>query len=141
MEASAIDPTLAAIERFLEAPNTDGLPVVPPTPDKVEAFLATVGLDPEEILGAVPTREVTVTAEHAAINAVMRGGAYPAFTEREPDGMVATDQRWSAAYTTMAALVREELVELVPERHPTDDDAVDLADEQVLANQSVDRAP
>src|SRR5262249_52736122 len=31
------------------------------------------GLEPTEILGAVPTREVVVTAEHVAINAVMAG--------------------------------------------------------------------
>jgi len=54
---------------------TDGLPVVAPTPEKVEAFLAVAGLEPETVLGAVPTREVTVTAEHAAINAVMAGCA------------------------------------------------------------------
>lgn len=52
---------------------TDGLPVVPATPEKVEAFLAVAGVDPAEVLGSVPTREVTVTAEHAAINAVMAG--------------------------------------------------------------------
>jgi hypothetical protein len=64
-------------EAFLEAAYergwTDGLPVVPATPEKVEAFLALAGLAPEEVLGSVPTREVTVTAEHAAINAVMAG--------------------------------------------------------------------
>lgn len=52
---------------------TDGLPVVPATPEKVEAFLAAAGIEPETVLGVVPTREVTVTAEHAAINAVMAG--------------------------------------------------------------------
>ncbi|HEV8296221.1 MAG TPA: thioredoxin, partial [Acidimicrobiales bacterium] len=52
---------------------TDGLPIVAPTPERVERFLAVAGLDPGEILGAVPTREVVVTAEHAAINAVMAG--------------------------------------------------------------------
>lgn len=52
---------------------TDGLPVVPPTPDKVERFLEAAGLAPDEVLGSVPTREVVVTAEHAAINAVMAG--------------------------------------------------------------------
>jgi hypothetical protein len=65
------------IDAFLEDAYargwTDGLPVVPATPEKVEAFLATVGLPPDEVLGTVPTREVTVTAEHAAINAVMAG--------------------------------------------------------------------
>ena len=52
---------------------TDGLPIVPPTPDVVEQFLAAAGLEPDYVVGAVPTREVTVTAEHVAINAVMAG--------------------------------------------------------------------
>lgn len=52
---------------------TDGLPIVAPTPDRVEAFLAAAGLAPDALLGEVPTREVRVTAEHAAINAVMAG--------------------------------------------------------------------
>lgn len=60
-------------EDYVERGWTDGLPVVPPTPEKVEAFLAAAGLEGSEVLGAVPTREVTVTAEHAAINAVLAG--------------------------------------------------------------------
>jgi len=52
---------------------TDGLPITPPTPERVEHFLAVGGLQPGDVLGAVPTREVTVTAEQAAINAVMAG--------------------------------------------------------------------
>lgn len=52
---------------------TDGLPIVAPTPERVEAFLDAAGLAPDTILGEVPTREVRVTAEHAAINAVMAG--------------------------------------------------------------------
>jgi hypothetical protein len=61
------------LEDAFERGWTDGLPVVPPTLEKVEAFLATTDLAPETVLGTVPTREVTVTAEHAAINAVMAG--------------------------------------------------------------------
>jgi hypothetical protein len=61
------------IEDYFERGWTDGLPVVPPTPEKVERFLAVAGLDSSDVLGYVPTREVTVTAEHAAINAVMAG--------------------------------------------------------------------
>jgi hypothetical protein len=63
----------ALLEDYYERGWTDGLPVVPPTPDKVEHFLAVGGLAPGEVLGEVPTRAVTVTAEHAAINAVMAG--------------------------------------------------------------------
>jgi len=63
----------ALLENYYERGWTDGLPIVPPTPDKVERFLAAAGLAGDEVLGSVPTREVVVTAEHAAINAVMAG--------------------------------------------------------------------
>jgi hypothetical protein len=63
----------ALLEDYYEKGWTDGLPVVPPTPEKVERFLAVAGLDPSDVVGEVPTREVVVTAEHAAINAVMAG--------------------------------------------------------------------
>jgi hypothetical protein len=52
---------------------TDGLPVVPPTPQRVEEFLAAAQLTPDSVLGEVATRQVVVTAEHVAINAVMAG--------------------------------------------------------------------
>ena len=61
------------LEDYYERGWTDGLPVVPPTPEKVEAFLAAAGLAPDEVIGEVPTREVVVTAEQVAINAVMAG--------------------------------------------------------------------
>lgn len=61
------------LEDYYERGWTDGLPVVPPTPAKVERFLAVAGLAPDVVLGEVPTRNVVVTAEHAAINAVMAG--------------------------------------------------------------------
>ena len=52
---------------------TDGLPVVPPTTDRVAAMLAYVGLAPDHLLGEVPARRRTLTAELAAANAVMAG--------------------------------------------------------------------
>ena len=61
------------LEDYFERGWTDGLPIVPPTPEKVASFLAAAGLAGEEVLGEVPTREVVVTAEQAAINAVMAG--------------------------------------------------------------------
>jgi hypothetical protein len=61
------------LEDYYERGWTDGLPVVPPTPELVEAFLGSAELAPDELIGTVPTRDVTVTAEHVAINAVMAG--------------------------------------------------------------------
>jgi hypothetical protein len=60
-------------EEFFERGWTDGLPVVPPTPVLVEAMLATVDLAPDEVIGSIVRRKRSVTAEQAAINAVMAG--------------------------------------------------------------------
>jgi hypothetical protein len=62
-----------AQEYFLNSGWTDGLPVVPPTEEKVRFFLDTVALPPQEILGGIPERNRVFTAEKAAINAVMAG--------------------------------------------------------------------
>jgi hypothetical protein len=63
----------ALMDDYVDRGWTDGLPIVPPTPALVEQFLAASGLAPDAVLGAVPTRDVVVTAEHVAINAVMAG--------------------------------------------------------------------
>lgn len=63
----------ALFDDYVERGWTDGMPVMPPTPEKVEQFLKSAGLEADAVLGEVPTREVVVTAEHAAINAVMAG--------------------------------------------------------------------
>jgi hypothetical protein len=52
---------------------TDGLPVVPPTPELVEEMIAYVGRDPEEVIGEVPPRYGVATVEALAINSVMAG--------------------------------------------------------------------
>lgn len=67
------DDHIEAIEAYHGLGWTDGLPVIPPTPEAVEAMLAAGGVDGSEVLGTVPTRQVTVTAEKAGVNAVMAG--------------------------------------------------------------------
>ncbi|MEE9285613.1 MAG: thioredoxin, partial [Dehalococcoidia bacterium] len=62
-----------AVESYFDRGWTDGLPIVPPTLEKVESFLHYAGLSSDEVIGHVPTREVTVTAEQVAVNAVMAG--------------------------------------------------------------------
>ncbi len=60
-------------EAFFERGWTDGLPIVAPTPERVLALLHAAGLDPSELLGTVRERGRSVSAEEAAINAVMAG--------------------------------------------------------------------
>ena len=65
--------TIEAIEFYYEQGLTDGLPVVPPTPERVQQFLDCAGLGPDEVLGTRPSRNWVVTAGKVAINAVMAG--------------------------------------------------------------------
>jgi len=62
-----------AIEFCYERGWTDGLPVVPPTEASVRAMLDAVGLEPDAQIAFITNRQVAVTAEKVAINAVMAG--------------------------------------------------------------------
>ena len=62
-----------AMELYFKRGWSDGLPVVPPTADAVGRFLDAAGLVPDRVLGVEPTKGAVITAEKAAINAVMAG--------------------------------------------------------------------
>ena len=62
-----------AIERCYELGWTDGLPVVPPTLDRVNEFLDYAGRSPDEVLGEIPERRREITVAKTAANAVMAG--------------------------------------------------------------------
>ena len=85
----------AAVEEYYRRGWTDGLPVIPPEPSVVEAVLGAGGVTAGEVLGTVATRDVIVTAEDVAINAVMAG----CLAEYAPVVM-----------TSVAALLREEAI-------------------------------
>src|ERR1700687_2734134 len=63
----------AAIETCYSKGWTDGLPVVPPSESLVDAMLAAGPWKPGEVLLHEPVRDRAVTADKAAINAVMAG--------------------------------------------------------------------
>jgi hypothetical protein len=63
----------AFIELAYEYGWTDGLPVYPPTDDKVEAMIAYLGRPATDTVGVVPPGEGIATIEKIAINAVMAG--------------------------------------------------------------------
>ena len=75
MESKAIEVTSQseAMDLFAEKGWTDGLPIIPPTEKLVDAFLQAASLASSEVLGVEPTKGAVVTAEKAAINAVMAG--------------------------------------------------------------------
>ncbi len=62
-----------AVERCYELGWTDGLPVVPPTEERVSEFLNRAGRDASEVVGELPERRRQITAEKVAANAVMAG--------------------------------------------------------------------
>jgi hypothetical protein len=62
-----------AVELCFERGWSDGLPVVPPTPDRVAAMLDGAGVAPDHTVTHIAHRAVTVTAEKVAVNAVLAG--------------------------------------------------------------------
>jgi hypothetical protein len=72
-ESIDVKDAFEAIEAYFDRGWSDGLPVVPPTPEAVTAALDAAALAPDQILGVEPTKGAVVTAEKAAINAVMAG--------------------------------------------------------------------
>ncbi|MBI3066893.1 MAG: hypothetical protein HYY82_18380 [Deltaproteobacteria bacterium] len=67
------DDLWAAQEFFEEKGWSDGLPIIPPTEERVARMLAAVKRAPQDVIGAVPPRWAPATVEKIAINAVMAG--------------------------------------------------------------------
>jgi hypothetical protein len=67
------DDLLAAIDYCYEQGWTDGLPVVPPVPERVHEMLAFEGRPAETVLARHPATELECTVHAAAVNAVMAG--------------------------------------------------------------------
>lgn len=66
---AAEDPVEACFDRGW----TDGLPVVPPTPERVLRMLQGTNRAPDEVLGLMPPDLAPCTVEKVAVNAVMAG--------------------------------------------------------------------
>ncbi len=60
-------------ELMFERGLTDGMPVVPPTPERVMRMLAGTRRDPQEVIATVPPNLAPLTIEKVAANAVMAG--------------------------------------------------------------------
>ena len=63
----------AAMELCYTNGWTDGLPVVPPTQERIAAMLGAAALDSQHQVAFIENRQVSITAEKVAINAVMAG--------------------------------------------------------------------
>jgi len=62
-----------AIEALYARGVTDGLPVVPPTPERVRRAVEASGRPPDELVALVPPNYGRATVEKIAVNAVMAG--------------------------------------------------------------------
>ena len=60
-------------DEFLSKHWGDGLPLIPPTPERIEWILTGTNRSPDEVLGKCPLKLGTVTIEKIAINSVMAG--------------------------------------------------------------------
>jgi hypothetical protein len=58
---------------FEEKGWSDGLPIIPPTEERVSQMLAAVKSEPGDVIGAVPPRWAPANVEKIAINGVMAG--------------------------------------------------------------------
>ena len=65
--------TADLIEHYFEQGWTDGLPVVPPTPESVAAMVGALGGDPDHLEARIPPRWGNLTREVLAINLVLAG--------------------------------------------------------------------
>src|SRR5512136_580846 len=65
------------VEAFLDFAERqgwgDGLPLIPPTPERVHAMLDAVAQTPDVVIGVVEPQRGEATVEKIAINAVMAG--------------------------------------------------------------------
>lgn len=68
-----LDDAFAVNERYQQNGWTDGLPIIPPTEDRVWEFLSVARLQPHDVIGVETVRQRPITAEKVAINAVMAG--------------------------------------------------------------------
>ena len=62
-----------AYEHAYEQGWTDGLPIIPATPEAMRSFVAASGHQADEVIGIIPPRKGRATSEIIAINAVMAG--------------------------------------------------------------------
>ena len=69
----AVPADIEPIEYCYERGWTDGLPVVPPTRERVLEMLEGTARDPAEMVGLIPPNRVECAIEKIAINAVMAG--------------------------------------------------------------------
>ena len=73
-EKIEVSDDLWAVQAYFEEKGwSDGLPIIPPTEERVTRMLAATSRNPQDVIGTVPPRWAPATVEKIAINAVMAG--------------------------------------------------------------------
>ena len=72
-EVGILEDSESAQEIFLERQWTDGLPIVPPTGDRVREMMGAVNRDPQDAVASLAPQWRPATIEKIAVNAVMAG--------------------------------------------------------------------
>lgn len=95
VEAGRVDPATDLVEWYYDQGFGDGLPVVPPTPEKVAAMVDALGGDAEVVETRVPPRWGNLTRGVMAVNMVM-AGCLPAYAPLVRAAMLAlTDSHFN----------------------------------------------
>ena len=92
------DNVVEAIEVCYELGWTDGLPVVPPTVERVQQFIDYLQRPADEILGSIPERRREITVAKVAANSVMAGR----LPEYSPVVVAATEAMLSKEFNLIA---------------------------------------
>ena len=79
---------------------TDGLPIIPPTGERVRKFLNYTDLTPDDIIAVLPPRQGKATVEKVAINSVM-AGCQPQFMPIIQHGIEAISRKYSILQVLM----------------------------------------
>lgn len=73
-ELIKVDDSIESVyQLFSERGWTDGLPIIPPTKERVHRFLSSINRDPQEQIALLPPLNGCATVEKIAINAIMAG--------------------------------------------------------------------
>ena len=87
-----VDPDVYKVSyQFYLKKFTDGLPIIPPTQEKVDKFYDFTDLNPEEIVAILPPKKGKATIEKIAINSVM-AGSLPVFMPFIQNSVAAMNQ-------------------------------------------------
>jgi hypothetical protein len=95
--------TVEDVNKFLfEKGWSLGLPVIPPTPERIDEMLKGTNRKPDEVLGQVPPRMGSLTTELVAAHAVMAGckPEYVPVLIAALEGLLEPEANWLAALTT-----------------------------------------